>query len=276
MKSGLSAFALIILFAWEAKSQQSLPDPIAEIPVEYLDLVSLDTKDQIFVSNTSGDIYLFDSEGKQINLYSPERQGRLDQLEASWTVNIFSFSADLQEYRIFDRFLNPLAVKGFSQSEITLAKAATLGNNNLVWVWDESDLSLKSLDYLRSLIIQSQPLNLILSNNDLRVSEIREFKNRLFMNIPSEGIFMFDNQGNLIQKISLKIDQKLCFYKEYLFWIQGEYLMAFSLSTQAILKMALLPNQEFEYLQMGQTRMTLIGKNKITLYPLPFWIRNLR
>lgn len=276
MKSGLSAFALMVLFAWEAKSQQALPDPIAEIPVEYLDLVSLDTKDQIFVSNTSGDIYLFDSEGKQINLYSPERQGRLDQLEASWTVNIFSFSADLQEYRILDRFLNPLAVKGFSQSEITLAKAATLGNNNLVWVWDESDLSLKSLDYLRNLIIQSQPLNLILSNNDLRVSEIREFKNRLFMNIPSEGIFMFDNQGNLIQKISLKIDQKLCFYKEYLFWIQGEYLMAFSLSTQAIFKMALLPNQEFEYLQMGQTRMTLIGKNKITLYPLPFWIRNLR
>lgn len=276
MKSGLSIFALVILFVWEAKSQQALPDPIAEIPVEYLDLVSLDTKDQIFVSNTSGDIYLFDSDGKQINLYSPERQGRLDQLEASWTVNIFSFSADLQEYRIFDRFLNPLAVKGFSQSEITLAKAATLGNNNLLWVWDESDLSLKSLDYLRNLIIQSQPLNLILSNNDLRVSEIREFKNRLFMNIPSEGIFMFDNQGNLIQKISLKIDQKLCFYKEYLFWIQGEYLMAFSLSTQAIFKMALLPNQEFEYLQMGQTRMTLIGKNKITLYPLPFWIRNLR
>lgn len=276
MKSGLSAFALMVLFAWEAKSQQALPDPIAEIPVEYLDLVSFDTKDQIFVSNTSGDIYLFDSEGKHINLYSPERQGRLDQLEASWTVNIFSFSADLQEYRILDRFLNPLAVKGFSQSEITLAKAATLGNNNLVWVWDESDLSLKSLDYLRNLIIQSQPLNLILSNNDLRVSEIREFKNRLFMNIPSEGIFMFDNQGNLIQKISLKIDQKLCFYKEYLFWIQGEYLMAFSLSTQAIFKMALLPNQEFEYLQIGQTRMTLIGKNKITLYPLPFWIRNLR
>lgn len=276
MKSGLSAFALMVLFAWEAKSQQALPDPIAEIPVEYLDLVSFDTKDQIFVSNTSGDIYLFDSEGKHINLYSPERQGRLDQLEASWTVNIFSFSADLQEYRILDRFLNPLAVKGFSQSEITLAKAATLGNNNMVWVWDESDLSLKSLDYLRNLIIQSQPLNLILSNNDLRVSEIREFKNRLFMNIPSEGIFMFDNQGNLIQKISLKIDQKLCFYKEYLFWIQGEYLMAFSLSTQAIFKMALLPNQEFEYLQIGQTRMTLIGKNKITLYPLPFWIRNLR
>src|SRR5690606_15247071 len=126
-------------------------------------------------SNTSGDIYLFDRRGKHVNNFSPTRQGRLQQLEASWTVNIFSFSSDLQEYRILDRFLNPIAENSFQLSEITLPRASSLGNNNVIWVWDESDLSIKSLDYLRNTILQDQPLNLILGAEDLRISEVREF-----------------------------------------------------------------------------------------------------
>lgn len=191
---------------------------------------------------------------KQLNLFSPARQGRLNQLEAGWTVNIFSFSADLQEYRILDRFLNPLAEKGFLLADINLAKAATLGNNNVVWVWDESDLNLKSLDYLRNQIIQSQPLNLILESNDLTVSEIREFKNRLFMNVPETGVFIFDNQGNLMRKIEVKGINKLCYYNEHLLWIANDKLMAISLSTDETLTLAKLESPEGIYLQIGQKK----------------------
>ncbi|MDN3202871.1 hypothetical protein [Algoriphagus sediminis] len=271
-------YLIILLFSYRmGHAQQVLPDPITEIPIPYVDLISFDTRDQLFASTTSGDIYMFDSKGIEVNLYSPERQGRLSQLEASWTANIFSFSADLQEYRLFDRFLNPLSDKGFLLNDVSLAKAATLGNNNILWVWDESDMSLKILDYRRNLVLQNQPLNLILDNADeLQVAEIREFKNRLFMNIPKDGIYLFDNQGNLIQKIKLKIDQRLCLYKEYLFWVQEDDLMVYSFSTQAIFKMAKLPNSNIKYLQMSQNRLALVEEDKIILYPLPFWIGNLK
>ena len=90
------------LFAQEAV----LSSPIADWEVNQLSLVSFDTKDQIFASNIQGDIFLFDSKGTQKNYFSPPRQGQLHQLEAAWTVNIFTFSSDLQQYRILDRFLN--------------------------------------------------------------------------------------------------------------------------------------------------------------------------
>jgi len=256
--------------------QNQFGNPVAEIQLEYLDLASFDTKDQLFISSTSGDIYQFDRSGKGINLYSPERQGRLNQLEAAWTVNIFSFSSDLQEYRILDRFLNPLAENGFLLADINLAKAASLGNNNIVWVWDESDLSLKSLDYIRNTIVQSQPLNLILNSDDLEVLEIREFKNRLFMNIPNAGIFIFDNQGNLIQKIAIKSILKLCYYNEHLLWIDGTSLMAISISTQEILNLAHLDNSDVTYLQIGQDRIALVQKDKVLLYEIPIWLKSLR
>ncbi|TXE10325.1 hypothetical protein [Algoriphagus aquimarinus] len=272
---GLLIYLLLPLVA-SAQVPSKLGTPLAEISLENLDLISFDTKDQLFASNTSGDIYLYSQEGKQLNLFSPARQGRLNQLEAGWTVNIFSFSADLQEYRILDRFLNPLAEKGFSLAEINLAKAATLGNNNVIWVWDESDLNLKSLDYLRNLIIQSQPLNLILESEDLNVSEIREFKNRLFMNVPDTGIFIFDNQGNLMRKVAVTGINKLCYYKEHLLWIEGENLMAISLSSNEIVTLAQLDNSEASYIQIGQERLAIVSKDKVSMYITPDWLKSLK
>lgn len=271
-------FLIITLFPLFATAQrvEKLGTPLAEILLENLDRISFDTKDQLFVSTISGDIYLYGQDGKQLNLFSPARQGRLTQLEASWTVNIFSFSADLQQYRILDRFLNPLAEEDFSLAEINLAKAATLGNNNVIWVWDESDLSLKSMDYLRNLIIQSQPLNLILKSEDLNVTEIREFKNRLFMNIPASGIFIFDNQGNLMQKIDVKGINKLCYFNEHLLWIQDEKLMAISLGTNQTFTLAKLDITGAFYIQIGQRRIAIASENKVNLYATPEWIKLLK
>lgn len=265
---------LLPLFA-SAQSTEKLGVPSAEIPLENLDLISFDTKDQLFASTSSGDIYLFSQDGKQLNLFSPARQGRLGQLEAAWTVNIFSFSADLQEYRILDRFMKPLAERGFSFGGIGLAKAATLGNNNVIWVWDESDLNLKSLDYLRNLVIQSQPLNLILEPGDLNVSEIREFKNRLFLNMPDSGVFIFDNQGNLMRKIEVKGLHKLCYYKEHLLWIESGNLKAISLSSNRISTLAQIDIPGASYLQIGQERLAIVSKGKISLFATPLWLKSL-
>lgn len=256
--------------------QNQFGNPIAVIDLKDLDLVSFDTKDNLFLSTMAGDIYQFDRFGNQKNLFSPPRQGRLTQLEAAWTVNIFSFSADLQEYRILDRFLNPLYENGFSQADVNLAKAATLGNNNIIWVWDESDLSLKSIDYLRNLVIQNQPVNLIVNSKDLEVVDIREFKNRLFMNILNEGIFIFDNQGNLILKIKLLLSKKMCIYNEYLFWIENGFLMSMSIKTQEILKVAQTDEYPSYSIQIGQNRLALVQQDKVVLYELPPWIKMLR
>lgn len=251
-------------------------NPISKFSLNQADLISLDTRDQIFVSTLSGDIYLFDREGKQLNLFSPPRQGRLHQLEASWTVNIFSFSEDLQEYRILDRFLNPLAENSFLLNDITLPKASTLGNNNVIWVWDESDLSLKSLNFLQKQILQAQPLNLILESQNLNVKEIREFKNRLYMNIPESGIFIFDNQGNFIQKLPIRISQRLCFYKDRIFWIENSHLKSYGIRTKEESDWGKLPVNEASTIQIGQEILVLQTDSDIRIFELPQALKNLK
>lgn len=240
------------------------------------DLISLDSRDQIFVSNQTGDIFLFDQKGNQLNLFSPPRQGKLQQLEAAWTVNIFSFSTDLQEYRILDRFLNPLSENTFLLNDITLPKAATLGNNNIIWIWDESDLSLKSLNYLQKQIIQSQPLNLILDSPTLNVREIREIKNRLYLNIPDSGIFIFDNQGNFIQKLTIQVDQKLTFYKERIFWLEEDLLKSISLRTLEVSDYGVVPVAQAKSIQIGQEILVIQTDMAIQIFDLPQELKNLK
>jgi hypothetical protein len=276
MKTALILF--FGLFSGTLFSQETLikGGPLGEIRLPNLDLISLDTRDQIFASTTSGDVYLYDQKGKQLNLFSPPRQGRLDQVEASWTVNIFTFSADLQEYRILDRFLNPLAENSFLLNAIVLPKAATLGNNNVIWVWDESDLSLKSLDYLRNIILQTQPLALLLDSENLAVTEIREFKNRLFVNAPQSGIFIFDNQGNFLQKVNLQLNQRLCFYKENLLWIEEGRLKMYSLKSQAIFDLGILPSATIQSVQIGMGILVFQEGDLVSIYPLPAGLKELR
>lgn len=250
-------------------------DPIATIPFQQLDLISFDTKDQVFASNTKGDIYLYDSKGNQKNYFSPPRQGKLNQLEANWTVNIFSFSYDLQSYQILDRFLNPISDGSLMIPEINLAKAATLGNNNVVWIWDESDFSLKRMDFLRKIILDSQPLNLILDTGILDVKEIREFKNMLFMNVPQAGVFIFDNQGNLIKKLELKGIERLCFWKEHLLWIENGTIWSISIENGEKHPLKESPNPEAKEIQIGQENLAIYGNDQITIFRIPEKIKTL-
>lgn len=276
MKKLALTLIFFILWAVESMSQELLENALAEIEINGLDQVSMDNRDQIFISSRQGDLYLYDSKGNRLNYFSPPRQGRINQLEAAWTVNIFTFSEDLQEYRVLDRFLNPIAEHNFFDASINLAKAATFGNNNIVWVWDESDLSLKRMDYLRNLVLDAQPLPLLTDSKNLNILEMREFKNRLFVLAPEEGVFVFDNQGNLIRQINLKQVPNLCLYKDYLLWIENNYLNTYCLSTKAIFKLFEVKDSKASKVVVGNTKLLLVEGDKVKIYNMPTLLKNLK
>lgn len=249
--------------------------PLAKVELPGLDLISIDSRDQIFASNMTGDIYLLNKSGEQINFFSPPRQARLHQLEASWTVNIFGFSADLQEYRILDRFLNPLAQNNFLQNNVVLPKAATLGNNNIIWVYDESDFSLKSLNYLQNQLIQSQPLNLILNTNQLNIQGIKEYKNRVFLLVAGSGLFILDNQGNLLKQIPIPKIKQFAIYRELIFWIQEGALLSYDINLAQEYNWGEIPVENAQSVYFGQGIVTFQTSTGLQIYSIPEELKRL-
>ena len=96
------------------------------------------------------------------------------------------------------------------------------------------------------------------------------------MNVPESGIYIFDNQGNFLQKVSIQIEQRMCFYKEQLFWIEGERLKMYSLATKAIFDLGKLPTSDIESIQIGQEIMTLRSEDKIKVYPIPEGMKRIK
>jgi hypothetical protein len=233
LKSKLLILALICL-SLKTFGQDGEWGSAIKIDFPRLDKISLDNQGFIFLADLEGNLYQYGKDGKFLNNFSPPRQGSLSQLEAFWTVNIFTFSADLQEYRILDRFINPVSENRIPMNLINLAKAATLGNNNIIWVFDETDLSLKQFDYRRNRIIQNQPLNLIIDRSSLDIVDIKEYQNLLFLNIRDEGVFVLDNQGNFIKKLKAKPSQKLGFWKGYLIYLEGDKIIFLDFQSEKV------------------------------------------
>jgi hypothetical protein len=243
-------------------------DWLRGVQVEFprLDKFSVDNSGQLFISDPEGNLFQFNNQGIQINLFSPQRQGRLTQVEAAWTVNIFTFSADLQEYRILDRFLKPVAENRIPTDVVNLAKAATLGNNNIIWIYDEADFTLKQLDYVKGQVIQQQPLNLILGNTSLEVVDLKEYQNMLFINIRGEGLAILDNQGNLIKKLIIKTDFPLNFWGKKLLIPRGEMLELIDYTTGEATEVP-LPFVA-QRVQISNGRAFVQSKDAITIYRL--------
>jgi hypothetical protein len=270
----LKAFCSILLllsciFPIWTNAQVEFGEPLTVIHVPRLDLVSLDNQGFIFVVDLEGNLYQYQADQTTwINNFSPPRQARISNLEAFWTVNIFTFSQDLQEYRILDRFINPIAENRIPDQLISLAKVATLGNNNILWVLDESDLSLKQFDYRRNRVIQHQPLNLILGESFLHVTDMREYGNLLFLTIEGEGIFVFDNQGNFIQKYPVLYTQKLSFWKNNLVFTANGELHLVDFRSGSIQTFPLPQEVWGMSVMIGPSTLVFYGKNQIRIYDL--------
>src|SRR5690606_32698951 len=122
-------------------------------------------------------VFKVDDLGKVVNQYSPMSQGRLYQLDASFTMLLFLFSADFQQVILLDSHLAQLHHISFQDEGIGLVRAAALGNNNIFWLFDEVDLSLKKYDYRRGEILQVQPLSTLLGGDKTEVIDIQENHN---------------------------------------------------------------------------------------------------
>jgi hypothetical protein len=269
MKNHLSILLYFFFTSYSFGQQTVEWVPMAEIQVKGLEQLALDNRGQIYYADRSGGIYQIDQTGRTVNHFSPTRRARLSQLDADRTVNIFSFSEDLQEYVILDRFLNPIVNNRFDASQVGFAKSATMGNNNTLWVFDETDLSLKKIDFRRQAVVQNQPLSLVLGRDDIQVKEVREYQNLLFLREAS-SVTVFDNQGNYLRSLPYGSDAKLAFFENSLFFIDKEGLVQLSFSSGQRNVYQTPQNPRGSQVQIQGGQVVFYGGEKIWVFQNPF------
>ncbi|MDX5479697.1 MAG: hypothetical protein LPJ98_14715, partial [Cyclobacteriaceae bacterium] len=143
------------------------------------------------------------------------------------------------------------------------------GNNNIMWIFDEADLSLKQFDYRRNRILQHQPLNLILDRSSLVVIDIREYQNLVFLNIESEGVYILDNQGNLIRKIDIVYPQKLSFWKENILFLDDGKIAVLDFKSGKLNKYLLPEDINPKAVMINQENFFFYNENQVWIFRRP-------
>ncbi|MBS9523032.1 hypothetical protein KIH41_05870 [Litoribacter ruber] len=267
MRFRLTLLAIFLTTARLFAQEEIELRPLAEVEMQSLGLLAIDNRDNIFVSDASGGIYQFNAKGEQVNHFSPSRQAQVTQLDADRTVNIFSFSYDLQEFNIFDRFLNQI-VSNKLDSPVGIIRAATLGNNQALWVFDESNLDLLKLDHRRMVVLQHQPLSLLLGEEALEIEEIREYQNLLFVRTDTK-VFVFDNQGNYLRQHTYQGQDRLALFGNHLYYVKKDGLRRQDYRTGEVEGFK-LPDYSRHAVQLQGGILVLYNDNGFQVFENPF------
>jgi hypothetical protein len=190
--------------------QKSIGQPYSHNGLQIIDSVTLkmagsvsvDRQQQVYVCNSYGEITRYDSSGKQQQLYSPSKPAEVTLLEAWNSLRIFTFSRVLQEITLLDRFLTPNPPIRIAPELVGYARLVAPAQDEQFWLIDEADFSLKKVNLLQNSVVLNTQLNLILPNNNLDFTFMREYQNQVFIADKKNGIIVMDNMGNYKKTIA--------------------------------------------------------------------------
>jgi hypothetical protein len=266
IKLGLIFFGLPVCHFQNSAQSQEL-QLVHEWKVQEVVDATSDYSGNLYVSNEQGIISKYDKNGQLLLSYSGSVISPIYSIDVSHTTKIFGFYRENQSYLILDRFLNPLHEAILNNSIAGYATETAYAADNNLWIFDQSDLSIKKINLLNNALITVISISLVIGEDDWNIQQIEEYQNRLYLFNASKDVYIFDNLGNYIKKPGIKPECNFWFNGEFLVYIEQAAIYKFNLynndveqighigNTSNILKV--ISNDNFIY---------LISKNKIIVY----------
>lgn len=261
---------LVLLFAVRGSVVcQDTLTLLFHIPAAGLEKASQDRYGHLYISDKKGNIHKYDSTGKFLLNYSPQKLGNVTLLEAWNTIKIFVFYRDFQEYAVLDRFLGPSINTPLNQDQIGYARQATLASDYNVWVVDETDFSLKKYDRQFEKVLNKTALDLLLDPKEYDINFMREYQNALYVNDRNTGLLVFDAFGSYKKKIAFKGIDFFSFLDDELYYLKGDTVRFFHLYLFSTHELLLPPRQQYSRVFLFNQKLYAIKPEGIDVYQIP-------
>jgi hypothetical protein len=228
--------------------------------------VSIDQAGNVYFSSEDGDIFRIGPSLEKREIFSPPNPATTNMLEAWQGLRIFTFHKEIQQYRLINRNLSLSEDYSFPAGLIGFAEAATPTFDNNIWVIDQADFSLKKYIIRSQRIASKTALDLILDMEDYEILHCREYQNRLFVSTQNKGILIFDNFGNLIKTLPYEAIGYFNFWKDVLYFIQGNKLIKINLYNNERLQTDLPEDRTWEFVLIFDQKNYLISGGHLFLY----------
>ncbi len=191
--------------------------------------VSSDSYGNMFITDAKGNVTKYSSKGDMLLNYSPQTPGEITLIEAWNTIQIFLFYREYQQIDILDRFMAEQPSINLEHEDIGFCQMATLASDYNIWIFDNTDFSLKKFDKFKKQILFTTPLSLVLPDSEQEIVFIKEYQNRVYIAEEGGKVLVFDLFGNYLKTIELAGASAYCFSQNELYFVSEGKIKSFHL-----------------------------------------------
>ena len=228
----LTIISLIILFFSSSTQAQSIDTNFQVIDSfqVHTTFLTTDALEQIYIATDDGKLIKLSKDGKKLFEYNNLRLGQVHSIDATHPFNVLVYYGDLATIVLLDRTLSAIKEINLFDLNIFEVQAIGLSNDNLIWIYDPIESQLKKINNEGDILFQSRHLNQAVKST-LNINFLIERNNRLYLNDPSKGIFVFDNFGQLQEQLPITGLHQFQLLQEQLIYLKDGLIHYYNLET---------------------------------------------
>ena len=227
----IAIFLLVLFFSFSTKAQSlDTTFQVVDSFSIHTTFLTTDALQQIYIATDEGKIIKLSKEGKKLFEYNNRRLGQVRTIDATNPFNILVYYSDLATIVLLDRTLSAIKEINLFDLNIFEVQAIGLSNDNLIWIYDPIESQLKKINNEGDILFQSRHLNQAVKST-LNINFLIERNNRLYLNDPSKGIFVFDNFGQLQEQLPITGLHQFQLLQEQLIYLKDGLIHYYNLET---------------------------------------------
>jgi len=193
-----------------------------------------DLQGNLYISTKEGAIVKFDSSFHELISYAAEKTIPVTSIDVSNRFRIFGFYRNDQSYIILDQSFRKLNENSFDPRIIGSGVAACLAADEMIWIFDELDFSIKKLNPSLNQIVINVRMPMVTGADHYSIIQMETYQNRLYVNNSEDGVYVFDGFGNFLKKLRISTNHLFHIFREKLYYIDHSTVKAIHIYTHEI------------------------------------------
>lgn len=216
---------------------------------------------------SNGNVIQADSNGVVLKTFSNKSIGNVNFIDASNPLRIMVYVRDFSVICFLDNQLAVQSSINLRDQFLTDAWPVCNSNNEGFWIFDRNQNILQKYDYTLKSISQSQPLNLLVSD-ELKPVMMSENDKWLVLQNENTGFMVFDRIGSYDRTLRDSAAQSFFLSEKNLVYFSGNNLVFTSLETGLELKRIPVDVKRVNNISWFNNCIYLLSENKIQVYSI--------
>ncbi|MGB0176632.1 MAG: hypothetical protein ACPF9D_05675 [Owenweeksia sp.] len=208
-----------------------------------------------------------DKIGKTVFEYSNPLLGSIQSVSALDPLNLLFFYKDQAQITTLDNRLNESTAIRLTDIGLNDVQLVSQSDQNNVWVYDQATDRLHRININNS-SVSNKSLNITqLVRSENQPTQLESTYDQVFLNLPENGLLVFDATGSLMQTVTLKKIEHFALNGEDLLYLKNDTIKGLNLKKNTMLKSSWHVPGARSFTASGG-KLYVLDKKKLYVYSL--------